>query len=238
MKKALVLKAPGTNNDYESWFSLKEAGADASIVHINELAGNRKKLKDFAILVIPGGFSYGDDLGAGKVFSIFLKYKLEKSVKDFIRDGRMVLGICNGFQVLVKSGLLPDMDSAEKVSLGLNSGGVFICRWVRLRINGKLFWFKGMDDEIDLPIAHAEGRFIAGSAVKSLEDKGQIALTYRDNPNGSDGDIAGIVNSQGNVLGLMPHPDRFISGFQHPASRTSGVKPWGRILFRNMVKNA
>ncbi len=239
MKKAIVLKAPGTNNDYETWHALKASGADAQIVHVNELAGKRKRLKDYAILVIPGGFSYGDDLGAGKVFSLFMQYKFKEDIEEFVNSGRMVLGICNGFQVLVKSGLLPETGAGQQVTLGFNDCGRFICKWVRLNVNRELFWFNGMEEEIELPIAHAEGKFITpdGSA-EELKKNGQVALTYMENPNGSEGNIAGIVNSAGNVLGMMPHPDRFFSEYQHPACRNKKVTPWGKIIFRNMVKNA
>ncbi|MFH1416189.1 MAG: phosphoribosylformylglycinamidine synthase I [Elusimicrobiota bacterium] len=239
MKKAIVLKAPGTNNDYETHHGLIESGAAAEIVHVNELASGKKRLKDYSILVIPGGFSYGDDLGAGKVFSIFMKYNLKEDIENFIKEGRIVLGICNGFQVLVKSGLLPDIDSKNRVTLSFNDSGRFICRWVGLKVNSGKFWFKGMDDEIELPIAHAEGKFITeNGSVDVLENNGQIALTYLENPNGSEGDIAGITNKEGNVLGMMPHPDRFFSEYQHPASRNRKIIPWGRLLFRNMVENA
>jgi phosphoribosylformylglycinamidine synthase len=239
VKKALVLKAPGTNNDYETHHVLKESGAAARIVHINELAQNIGMLKDYAILTIPGGFSYGDDLGAGKVYSLFLKYRLKDALADFIKQGKMVLGICNGFQVLVKSKLLPDIDNEQKATLGFNDSGRFICKWVKLKINKDLFWFNGMPEEIELPIAHAEGKFMVMEGVeKELLSNNQIALTYTDNPNGSICDIAGIVNKQGNVLGLMPHPDRFFSKYQHPECRNREVTPWGKIIFSNMVKNA
>ncbi len=236
MKKAIVLKAPGTNNDYEVHHALKESGAEPQIVHINELAGKRKMLEDYAILVIPGGFSYGDDLGAGKVFSLFLEYKLRESLIKFIKSGRIVLGVCNGFQVLVKSKLLPDISVEQRVTLCFNDIGRFVCKWVKLRVNKKLFWFNGVQDEIELPVAHSEGKFMMLPGVeKNLKNNGQIAISYIDNPNGSECDIAGITNKEGNVLGLMPHPERFFNSFQHPSKN---VVPWGRKIFRNIVNNA
>jgi phosphoribosylformylglycinamidine synthase len=239
VKKAIVLKAPGTNNDYEAHHSLESAGAETEVVHINELASGKKNLRDYAIAVIPGGFSYGDDLGAGKVFSLFLEYRLRESFSEFIRQGRIVLGICNGFQVLVKSKLLPDLQEKQTVTLGFNDSGRFVCKWVKLRIRKNLFWFRGMPEEIEMPVAHAEGKFMSSpEAIEKLDRNGQVALSYIENPNGSEYDIAGITNPHGNVLGLMPHPDRCCYSFQHPGSRMVQVNPWGKIFFENIIKNA
>lgn len=239
MKKAIILKAPGTNNDYETFRALNDSGAQANIVHINQLASGEEKLDDYAILVIPGGFSYGDDLGAGKVFSIFMEHRFRDSIVRFIEAGKIVLGICNGFQVLVKSKLLPDINTKQKVTLSFNDSGKFICRWIRLKPNRDTFWFKGLPEEIELPIAHAEGKFTAlEEAAQEIKENGLVALSYLDNPNGSMLDIAGITNQQGNVLGLMPHPERFFDAFNHPASRNRKVEPWGRKIFRNIVEHA
>ncbi len=239
VKKAIILKAPGTNNDYETHYAFTESGALSEIVHINELVSGEKKLNCYDILVIPGGFSYGDDLGAGKVLSLFMQYKLKNQLAQFIKRGSLVIGICNGFQMLVKSGILPDLDGKQKVTLTFNENGRFISRWVKVRINNKLFWFDGLPEEIELPIAHMEGRFIAGpSESKRLKEKGQISLYYIDNPNGSEDNIGGIVGSGGNILGLMPHPERCFHRFQHPNNFRGLSEPWGRIIFRNIIKNA
>lgn len=233
------MKSPGTNNDFETLHALKEAGAHARIVHVNELTACTVRLEDFGIMVIPGGFSYGDDLGAGKVLSLFLEYKLRNDLIKFIRKGKIVMGICNGFQVLAKAKLLPEISSSQKVTLGFNQSGRFVCKWVRLKVNKDIFWFKGLPDEIELPVAHAEGRFMASPRInKDLIKKGQTVLHYIDNPNGSQNNIAGITNSDGNVLGMMPHPERFFYPFQHPGFRNKKVIPWGKRIFRNVVKNA
>lgn len=239
VKKAIVLKAPGTNNDYETNHALEKAGAQSEIVHINELARGEKKMNDYAILVIPGGFSYGDDLGAGKVYSLFLKYKLGKKLKKFVKKGKIVLGICNGFQVLAKSCILPEMTQQQEVTLENNDTGRFICKWVRLRLNNKLFWFDGLPDEIELPVAHAEGKFISlPKVMNKLKKNNQIALSYIENPNGSQQDIAGIVNNQGNVLGMMPHPERCYYGYQNPGYSRDKSRPWGKKIYENIVRKA
>jgi phosphoribosylformylglycinamidine synthase len=239
VNKAIVLKAPGTNNDYETYHALSEAGADARTVHVNELIRKQRRLKDYGILVIPGGFSFGDDLGAGKVFSLLMEYGIRNDIIDFIKKGKIVLGVCNGFQVLVKAKLLPGISEKQKITLTSNDSGRFICKWVRLRVKADSFWFKGLPSEVELPIAHAEGKF-AGSEeeCEKLKNNSQIRLTYIDNPNGSMYDIAGITNDSGNVLGLMPHPERFVYDFQHPAWRTRKVFPWGRRIYKNIIDNA
>jgi len=239
VKKAAVLKAPGTNNDYETWFALKEAGASPEIVHVNQVYRREKKLDDYAILVIPGGFSYGDDLGAGKVFSLFMKYREKEEILRFVRKGKPVLGICNGFQALVKAGLLPGFSEMQQATLAANVTGRFICRWEKLDVNKGIKWFKGLPAEIELPIAHAEGRFTANEeiCVRLKEDK-LVAFTYIDNPNGSAYNIAGIVNREGNVLGMMPHPERFLFEYQYPGAEKGKIIPWGKIIYRNIVQYA
>ncbi len=239
MKKAVVLKAPGTNNDCETRYALEKAGADPRIVHINRIASGEVNLDDFSIMVIPGGFSYGDELGAGKLFSLFLKYRFRESFERFIRKGKLVAGICNGFQVLLKTGVFNLPDSSQRLTLTRNDCGDFVCRWVELKVDTDKFWFRGLEDRIKLPVAHAEGKFTGErEALESLRENGQIALQYLDNPNGSSLDIAGIVSSQGNVLGLMPHPERYLFGYQYPGPRRERQVPWGIQIYRNMVENA
>jgi phosphoribosylformylglycinamidine synthase I len=239
VKKAAVLKAPGTNNDYETYHALKYAGAEPDIIHINELASGKKVLDDYSLMVIPGGFSYGDDLGAGKVFSLFLEHRVCEDIGRFIDKGKMVLGICNGFQVLVKSKIIPDSTGQQKATLTYNESGRFICRWVRLRVNADQIWFKGMPDVIELPIAHAEGRFIVAPEFREeLIASNCVSMRYESNPNGSWNSIAGITNSQGNVLGMMPHPDRFFYARQYPGTSKKNIVPWGGIIFKNMVDHA
>jgi len=239
VKKAAVLKAPGTNNDYESYHALRYAGAEPDIIHINELASGKADLEDYCMMVIPGGFSYGDDLGAGKVFSLFLEHRVHDSINRFLKKGKIVLGICNGFQVLVKSKLIPDSSARQKITLTYNESGRFICRWIKLNLNKDLFWFKGMPDTIELPIAHAEGRFVIDPEYREeFLASGSIAMKYEDNPNGSWNSIAAITNTQANVLGMMPHPDRFFYGSQYPGAVKKDIVPWGGKIFKNMVDHA
>ncbi|MCD6413682.1 MAG: phosphoribosylformylglycinamidine synthase I [Elusimicrobia bacterium] len=248
-KRAVVLKAPGTNNDRETVDAIEKSGAKAELVHINEFVRQEKKLNDYDIAVIPGGFSYGDNLGAGKFFSLFLKYKFRDEAIKFIEKGRILLGVCNGFQVLAKAGILPEISAVQKITLASNSNDRFVCRWVRLKVcpacpgekpaERKVFWFEGFPETIELPVAHAEGRFLAPLAViREMKSRGQIALEYVDNPNGSQSSVAAVLNEKGNVLGMMPHPERFFYPFQHPACQWKKVFPWGRKFFKNIVKYA
>lgn len=227
--KAIILHAPGTNRDYDAQRALTLAGADARIVHINELKD--KNLADYQMLVLPGGFSYADALGAGKFFAYNLLKDFFDGLNQFVLSGKPVIGICNGFQVLVKAGILPGSFTGEPLkkdgyktpsaTLTFNECNRFECRYVNLKpASSHCLWTKNLTENIACPIAHGEGRFVASEeTVKQLKDNDQIALvyvtdtglpangTYPANPNGSLLDIAGICNKQGNVLGLMPHPE-------------------------------
>ncbi len=239
VKKAIVIKAPGTNNDFETARALEMAGAQASIVHINRIAAGQTRLDDFSIMVIPGGFSYGDELGAGKMFSLFLKHRFREEFEKFIKKGKLVAGICNGFQVLVKANVFPELCSPQSLTLTSNDCGTFICRWVELEVDTGKFWFKGLDCRISLPIAHAEGKFTGtGETLDDISECGLAALTYIENPNGSYKNIAGIVNRQGNVLGMMPHPERYVFSYQYPGFFRRPEEIWGIKIYRNIVKNA
>lgn len=255
--RVLILKAAGTNNDIETAEAFKFAGAVPEILHINRLLKDRKILNRYRILVIPGGFSYGDDISAGKVLANKLIYNLKDKLLEFVKDGRIVIGICNGFQVLVKSGLLPFSGEKQSVTLAYNDSGKFECRWVHLKVKGerlkvKGMWTKNLPEIIELPVAHAEGKFIAKDKETILrmkkneqilfqycDEKGEINCPYPENPNGSVESIAGIINETGNVLGLMPHPERFISTYQHPLwTRNKKVEPYGLVIFKNVVEYA
>lgn len=238
--KILVLRAAGTNCDEETAFAFAKAGATVERVHVGRFLSGERSLGEFSVLVIPGGFSYGDDLGAGTVLANQLATRMRDELSEFVAAGRLVLGICNGFQVLVRLGLLPGWDDDSKcVSLVVNDSGKFEDRWVHLRVDTERCPFLRTTTDVEadrsallrLPVAHKEGRFLTRDAgvLQRLESEGQVALRYAlpsgelagdehypANPNGSVGSIAGITNPTGNVLGLMPHPERFIRFLQDP----------------------
>lgn len=242
MVKVIVVRTAGTNCDKETASAFKIAGAQPELVHVNELARGDKSLNDFQILAIPGGFTYGDDIASGKILANELKYKLEQDLEKFIGDGKLIIGICNGFQVLVKAGLLPNLAGdfqTIEATLTLNDSAKFEDRWVYLKTGigdrgsgigkTKCVWTKGINGVIKLPVAHGEGKFIPRNKniLKRLKDDGLIVFEYCDedgkrcgypaNPNGSVEGIAGICNPSGRIFGLMPHPERHVSKFQHPS---------------------
>lgn len=242
MKKSrvIVLRTAGTNCDNETAAAFKIAGSVSELVHINELARGEKFLKNFQILAIPGGFTYGDDIASGKILANEIKYKLNEDLKNFINSGKLVIGICNGFQVLVKAGILPGINKgAIESTLSFNDSGSFIDKWVELEPGGKCVWTKGLKETIYLPIAHGEGKFIPKNSdiLNQLRKNEQIVFKYADNPNGSIDNIAGICDTTGRVLGLMPHPERHILGTQHPRWTREGLKERGDgfAIFKNGV---
>jgi len=264
MKKArvCVLRTAGTNCDQETAFAFERAGAEAALVHINRLAGRRDCLAGYHILALPGGFSYGDDIASGKIFANELKYKLADALRSFIGEGKLIIGICNGFQVLVKAGLLPGNEALrQEVTLTLNDSAKFEDRWVYLKSSSLVprpssfvdcIWARDLPPVIYLPVAHGEGKFVAqNSAVRErLKQNGQVVFRYCDgagacagyphNPNGSEDTIAGICDETGRILGLMPHPERHIVSSQHPrGTRGAPAKPGdGLQVFINGVTYA
>ncbi len=252
--KVLILRTAGTNCDRETAaaFSLLKAGVES--IHINEFLRRQLRMWDYQILAIPGGFTYGDDIAAGKILANELKMKLGEQVGRFLSQGGLIIGICNGFQVLVKMGILPGTDGwRQEVSLGCNDSGKFEDRWVHLRASeGKSLcvWTSGLGKQIYLPVAHGEGKFVpeTEAGYKRLEASGQIVLkycdkqggtpVYPDNPNGSYADVAGICDSTGRVFGLMPHPERFVLRTQHPRWTRGGLSGDmdGLRIFKNALK--
>ncbi len=225
---AIVLRAPGTNCDEEAAHALDRAGALAETWHINQIIESPAALDQFQILVIPGGFSYGDDLGAGRIFATRMATTLGEALRRFHDRGGLVLGICNGFQVLVRSGLLPGGSSAA-TTLAANESGRFEDRWVTLLPRPGLSPFVTFSEPIELPVAHGEGRFLMSdtAAATTLERSGQVVLQYGGpdsrptqdypaNPNGSALAVAGLCDPTGRIFGLMPHPERFITPWHHP----------------------
>ena len=245
--KTLILRAPGTNCDQETVFAFQQAGAEVSLVHVNQLISCEERLADHQILVIPGGFTYGDDIAAGKVLANELKLKLGEDIVRFIEDGKLILGICNGFQVLVKTGFLPELSSGglPRFTLATNDSGKFECRWVYLRVNKQspCVFTRGIES-LYLPVAHAEGKLVSLSTLSDVnvalyytDEQGNTEAGYPYNPNGSAGNIAGICDASGRVFGLMPHPERHVRGTQHPQWTKLGVKKYGDgfQIFRNAV---
>ena len=250
--RALIFRTAGTNCDLETAHALELAGATSERVHVNRLLEAPNVLREYQLIAFPGGFSYGDDIAAGKIFANQIAGRLGDALKRCVEDGKPVIGICNGFQVLVKTDLLPGQLAGrcgQTCTLAHNDGGRFIDRWIRVAPRGsKCIWTRGLG-EMDLPIAHGEGKFVPSNPEvrKALHDNDQIALTYVNgeisgdlsasdgNPNGSTDSIAGVCDSSGLVFGLMPHPERHVYHFQHPARRDI-PEGAGLSVFRNAVR--
>lgn len=255
--KVLILHATGTNRDYEVARACELAGGAPEIVHVNQLRAGERRLLDYQMLVLPGGFSYGDDLGAGRLWAIDLLYLLREQLERFIEAGWPVIGICNGFQALVKAGLLPGFAEplplqVQQATLAANASGHFECRWVTLQPNpaSPCVFTGGLVDQIYCPVAHGEGRFVVQdeATLAKMQAAGLIALTYvapnggpasyPDNPNGSVADIAGVCNPAGTVFGLMPHPEDHIFPWQHPRWSRGERGRMGLVLFEKGIQYA
>ena len=257
-----ILRAPGTNCDEETAHAFTRAGATAERLHVNRLLESPRELERFQILCIPGGFSFGDDVGAGVLFGTRLRQELGEALRQFLDRETLTLGICNGFQVLVKAGILPSpgefpSEQPRRLTLTWNTDGRYDTRWVTLRtVRPDSPFLRGIET-LEVPMAHAEGRVVLSNdlSVSELLENGQIALCYRGteddrpfavgdavlpqpaNPNGSVANIAGLSSPDGRVLGLMPHPERFVDGTQHPqwTRRELPEEGAGLAMFRNAV---
>ena len=237
--RALVVAAPGTNRDVDVSFALELAGASPKRVTPAQLEHDATLLRDAQVLVFAGGFSYGDNTGAGRLFALDVDTHAGDAVRTFIGAGKPVIGICNGFQALVRAGLLPG--GTTKAALGHNDYGVFDCRWVELApVSKKCVWTRELTENITCPIAHGEGRFTCSDAtLADLRAHDSIALTYAGkNPNGSVADIAGICDPSGVVLGLMPHPENHVIARQNPLRIRGESRGLGLDLFRSGVRHA
>ncbi len=262
--RVLILRAPGTNCDVETQYAFELAGAVTQRVHIHQVLQQPQVLDRFQVLCIPGGFSYGDDIAAGRILASRIEHHLADALQQFQQRDTLLLGICNGFHVMLKSGLLlPPQPDAQGhpcpvATLTWNDTGRFYAGWVRLRPYGqRCVFFRGIE-QLELPVAHAEGKFVPRSAqvLQQLEGAGQLALRYAprrtasasddpaaplpypDNPNGSVGNVAGVCDATGRVCGLMPHPERYVAPTQHPQWTRWAKLPEhgaGLAVFRNAV---
>ena len=247
--RTLILRAPGTNCDVETAFAFDRAGSQVELVHVNQLIRGEKRLSDYQIMVMPGGFTYGDDISAGKILANEVRLKLGEDIRRFVEDGGLILGICNGFQAMVKAGILGESshDGPPPLSLTGNDSGRFECRWVYLTANSEspCVFTRGIDT-MYLPVAHGEGKLVAEPAVLQRlkvalyysDESGDIRAGYPYNPNGSTDSIAGICDESGRVFALMPHPERFVRWTQHPRwTREPGRENGdGFRIFQNAVE--
>ena len=251
--KVLILRTAGTNCDYETQYAFEKAGAEAERVHINRIVEGSRRLEDFQILAVPGGFSYGDDLGAGKVLANELLSRAKEHFATFTERDHLVIGICNGFQVLAKMNLIPGfsgIDEPQEATLTDNDSGKFEDRWVYLRADSDKSPFVKKGDIIYLPVAHGEGKFVTRTdeILDKIKKSEQVVFRYvtkeggkpeyPDNPNGSYEDIAGICDTTGRILGMMPHPERHCMREQHPrwTRGDAAEAPDGVRIFENAVK--
>jgi len=252
--RVILLRAAGTNCDLETQYAWECAGAVAERVHIRQLIAQPRKLLDYQVLTIPGGFSYGDDIAAGRIFAAQIRRHLSDVLQQFVESGRLVLGICNGFQVLVTAGFLPfsGPNGRRVCTIAPNDPPGFQDRWVNLRATSDRCVFLEQNREYQMSIAHAEGRvlFESPEILAEVQEKRLNALTYVEsppgggapplapaNPNGSQADIAGLCDATGRILGLMPHPERFVRAEQHPCwtSRKQSSAADGLAVFQSAL---
>jgi phosphoribosylformylglycinamidine synthase len=261
MDKAIIMSGYGINSEMETQEVLKRAGMKSDIVHINDLIDKRKKLKNYRLIVFPGGFSYGDDTGAGNAYANRVRNNIFDDVKEFLDGDNLVLGICNGFQILANLGLVPAFTKEYKreVALMPNKSGVFQCRFVTLKPVAKNFWTNGIE-RIYCPVSHGEGNFYCEKHVlDKIKEKNMITFRYVKedlspaheefpfNPNGALEDIAGITSENGKVLGMMPHPERameFTNLYNWPNLKEKMLRDGAQLpvesmnmqMFRNVVE--
>jgi phosphoribosylformylglycinamidine synthase len=253
--RIMILRAPGTNCDNETAHAFQRAGGKTTSLHINQLLESPQCASEYQILCIPGGFSYGDDIAAGRILANQIRHHLRDVLGQFKASGKLIFGICNGFQVLIKAGvLLADDDEGPPATLTWNDSGRFQDRWVNLQVTGDRCVFLSGIERMYLPVAHAEGKFVPRSdaALDRMHSAGQLVLRYSAlgkpsatgtkttqtsgssdacldfpaNPNGSMANVAGVCDETGRVFGLMPHPERHIDRCQHPRwTRREGCDP-------------
>ncbi len=257
--RVLVLRTAGTNCDQELGFAFQYFGAQVDFVHVNSLLSGKSSLQEYHILAIPGGFTYGDDIMSGRILANELKLRLGESLQTFIEDGKLIIGICNGFQVLVRAGILPGAlqgdaiwtpETKQTCTLINNDSAKFEDRWIHLKKGGRSVWVDGVEDLLYIPVAHAEGKFLTQdeALLKQLLANGQVVFkycmpdrtdpVYPQNPNGSVEHIAGIADRTGRILGMMPHPERHFLARQHPfwtRLERKGHLGQGAKIFKNGI---
>lgn len=254
----LVLFTDGTNCDQELAFAFELAGGNPEIVHVNQLRNKEKKFSDFQILALPGGFAYGDDIVSGKILAVELTSFFSEEIQKFIdHKDTLVLGACNGFQVLVRTGLLPFRNLGKMdATLTNNASGLFECRWIKIKAQkNKCVFLQDTESIMDISVNHGEGKFYAKPEIiqrvedenlvvfRYVDDKGNPTQEYPKNPNGSTNAIAGICDTTGRILGMMPHPEKFNHITNHPNWRRMKYlpagrqvdKPQGLSIFENMI---
>lgn len=270
--KVCILRTDGTNCDEELFYAFEKFGGVPEYIHVNHLRAKDKKLSDFQILALPGGFAYGDDIASGKILAVELISFLKDQLQEFINKKGLILGICNGFQVLVRTGLLPFGHLGKiEATLTQNESGHFECRWIKLKVEkSKCLFLNSLSltsevkssrrqentsevasGVLELPVNHGEGKFYANNqTIRTIEqsdlivfryvdDSGKPTQAYPANPNGSTNAIAGVCNLSGRILGLMPHPEKFVDITQHPNWRRQNfTKPHGAFIFEEMIRYA
>jgi phosphoribosylformylglycinamidine synthase I len=251
--KALILTGYGINCDYETEHAFSMVGAEAKRVHVNDIIYGIENLEDYQIIAFPGGFSFGDDIASGKVLANKMKFNIFESLKKFIDNGKLIIGICNGFQAMVKMGLIPALNknyNGQSVTLTFNDSGRFEDRWVYLKgnPNSKCIFTKGIE-MIYLPVRHGEGKFVATQEIlqrlkknnhvvfQYIDDKGRLGK-YPWNPNGSLENIAGICDETGRIFGMMPHPEAYLHRTNHPRWTREQMREegMGMKIFRNAIE--
>lgn len=257
--RALIITGYGLNCERETACAFRQAGAQADPVHLKDILSGERSLSDYHILAFIGGFSFGDHLGAGTVFANRVRRRMRDDLEQFVDAGKLIIGICNGFQTLTRIGLVPGLDGVRfepRVALAENTQGIFRDAWIEVAAESAspCVFTRGLG-RLPLPIRHGEGRFVADSpeTLRKLEQQNLVALRYVDpatgepaesfphNPNGSENAIAGICDPSGRIFGLMPHPEAYLSAYNHPhwqRQQIDGTLPehgLGLAIFKNAV---
>ncbi|MBI3342514.1 phosphoribosylformylglycinamidine synthase I [Candidatus Curtissbacteria bacterium] len=248
--RVCILQADGINCDHELFYAFEKYGAQPKFVHVNKLRSGQDTLRNYQILAIPGGFSYGDDIASGKILAIELVSSIRGQIEKFIEKKGLVIGICNGFQALVRTGLLPFGNLGQMdATLSQNKSGHFECRWVKIRTEKSACKFLPAGLVAEVAVNHGEGDFYSTKEVinkvereklvtfRYIDQKGKPTMNYPQNPNGSTNAIAGVCDPSGRIIGLMPHPEKFIEKTQNPNWRRPDFEDLqAGFVIKNMVE--